>query len=118
MQLQDSAPKVFESSDRYESEIRTHGLSRKELILLWLIGAVCFLIVLSHFQSFGRTIGSFGDNGNYISAAQAIERWDLKSSSTKQGWGLSYLIAILSIFHLSDQVALLCISIAASLGSV
>jgi Glycosyltransferase family 87 len=116
--FQDSASTTLESPKQHETEFRTESPLQIELILLWLISAVCFLIVLSHFQSYWRTVGDFGDNGSYISAAQAIEHWDLKSSDTKQGWGLSYLIAILSISHLSDRVILLCISIAASLGSV
>ena len=95
------------------------GLSRLELVLLWLeFGAICFIAVITHFQSYSQKVADFGDNGNTLSAAQAIEHWDFQAAHTKQGWGLSYLIALLSKFHLSDSFSLLFISMASSLGSL
>lgn len=67
----------------------TEGPSRIELVLLWLIAAICFLIVLIHFQSYLQKVADFGDNGEYVSAAHAIQHWDLRSTHAKQGWGLS-----------------------------
>jgi hypothetical protein len=92
--------------------------SQREVALLWLMAAACFLIVVTRFQSYSGEVATFGDNGAYISAAEAIKHWDLGSSHTKQGWGLSYVIALLSMLHLSSQVSLLFISMASSLGSV
>jgi hypothetical protein len=86
--------------------------------LLWLVSGVCFIVVLTHFQNYSARVVTVGDNGDYISAAHAIEHWDLRSTQTRQGWGLSYLIALFSTIHLPDQVSLVFISMAASLGSV
>lgn len=93
-------------------------LSHQELALLWLLGAACFLIVLTHFQSYSKTVADFGDNPPYISAAQAIRHWDLQRTETKQGWGFSYLIAALSTTGLSSQHSLLLICFASSLATV
>ena len=112
------APAPIDSPKQSTKVFTSNGPSNLELILLCLITCACFVVVLTHFQSYSATVLSVGDNAQYISAAQAIQHWDLQSTQTRQGWGLSYLIALLSIFHLSDQVSLVCISIAASLGSV
>ena len=110
------APSTGDSPKPGARALKADDLSRRELVLLWVLSAVCFITVLTHFQSYEKF--DFGDNAQYISAAEAIRHWDLRSSHTKQGWGLSYLIALLLIFHLSGHVSLLIISIASSLGSV
>jgi hypothetical protein len=104
--------------EQQKAAFKSNGPSRIELVLLWLIGAICFITVISHFQSYWQKVGDAGDNGQYISAAQAIQRWDFRAAQTKQGWGLSYLIALLSEFHLSERLSLLFISMASSLGSM
>jgi len=92
--------------------------SRAELILLWLVAAVCFVVVINHFQPYSAMVDTFGDNGAYISAATAIQHWDFRGVHTKQGWGLSYLIAFFSWFHLSPHLSLLLIRMASSMASV
>ncbi len=101
-----------------ESLPKTSIISTPELLLLWSAAALCFLIVLHQFQPYSQTVIDFGDNTAYVSAAQAIQHRALQGSNTKQGWGLSYLIAVLSITHLSDQASLLLISMASSVGSM
>lgn len=98
--------------------LRTDGPSQRELVFLWLISAVCFLIVLTHFKSYSAGVSAFGDNDQYTAAAHAIQHWDLRSTQARQGWGVSYLIALLSLLHLSNKVSLVLISMASSLGSV
>ncbi len=117
---QPSVPVASTSVDQNPQErtFFSDGLSRLELVLLWLIGAICFIAVITHFQSYSQKVAEFGDNGQYLSAAQAIEHWDFGAAHTKQAWGLSYLIALLSRFHLSDSFSLLFISMASSLGSM
>lgn len=115
---QPSAPTPPDSPKQPERARATDGPSQPELVFLWLISAACFIIVLTHFQNYSAKIVDLGDNPQYISAAQAIQHWDLRSTQTKQGWGLSYLIALLSTLHLSDQVSLVFISMASSLASV
>ena len=114
---QHSDPETADSTQR-KREFKTDGPLQIEVVLLWLISAVFFLTVVTHFQRYTTEVTAFGDNGAYISAAEAIEHWDLQSSHTKQGWGLSYAIALLSILHLSSTVGLLFISMASSLASV
>ena len=115
--LRDPTPTTIDSPKQYGG-FRADGPSARELVLLWVIAAVCFIVVVSHFKSYSTEVTTFGDNGAYLSAAEAIRHWDLQSSHTKQGWGLSYLIAFLSAFHLSDQASLLFVCMASSLGSV
>jgi Gpi18-like mannosyltransferase len=106
------------NSTQPKAEFKTDGPSQIEVAFLWLIAAVFFLTVVTHFQRYSAEVASYGDNYAYISAAQAIQHWDLQSNHTKQGWGLPYAIALLSTLHLSDQVSLLFISMASSLASV
>ena len=96
----------------------TDDPTQTELVLLWLIAAVVFIVVVNHFQTYGDKVSSFGDNAAYISAAAAIRHWDFRGVQTKQAWGLSYLIASLSAFHLSATSSLLLICAASSLGTV
>jgi hypothetical protein len=112
-----SGPTLIDSSKQRKRE-SNDGPSQRELVFLWLLSAVCFILVLTRFQGYGARVASFGDNPDYISAAQAIRHWDLGSTQTRQGWGLSYLMALLSTFHLSGRVSLLFISMAASLASI
>ncbi len=113
-----SAPTPVDSPKQSVRGFSSDGPSQQELVLLWLISGFCFIVVLAHFQSYSARVVTFGDNHDYISAAQAIEHWDLRSTQTRQGWGLSYLIALFSTIHLSDRVSLVFISMAASLMSV
>ena len=113
-----SAPTPVDSPKQSVRAFGSDGPSQRELVLLWLISGVCFIVVLTHFQSYSAKVVTFADNGEYISAARAIEHWDFRSTQTRQGWGLSYLIALFSTIHLSDRVSLVSISMAASLVSV
>jgi len=92
--------------------------SRTELVIVWLLGAVCFVFVVSHFQSYLDKVEAFGDNGAYLSTARAIQHWDSSSVQTKQFWGMSYLIASFSWLHLTPRFSLLLICVASSLGAV
>src|ERR1700690_193452 len=91
------------------------GPSSVELVLLWLIAAVCFVVVVSHFQTYTARVDAFGDNGAYLTAAAAIQHWDFRAVQTKQFWGLPYLIACFSWLHLSARFSLLLICLASSL---
>jgi hypothetical protein len=115
--LQASGPAI-DSPQQHERIFRADGPSQRELILLWLLSLLCFFVVLTHFRSYTVEILKIGDNEQYISAAHAIQHWDFRSTQARQGWGVSYLIAFLSVFHLSDKVGLILISMASSLGSV
>lgn len=116
--LQSSVPTPIDLPQQDKKAFSTDGPSQRELVFLWLISAVCFLTVLTHFQSYSTKVAAYGDNGQYMAAARAIQHWDLRNSNTKQGWGLSYLIALFSILHLSNKASLILISTASSLASV
>lgn len=89
-----------------------------ELVLLWSLASLCFVIVVNHFQSYLGKVDGFADNGAYISTAKAIQHWDFRGVQTKQFWGLSYLIACFSWLHLSARFSLLLICTTSSLGSI
>lgn len=89
-----------------------------ELGLLWLFSGVLFVAVIAHFQSYARAVDVFGDNYAYLKAANAIRHWDFRGVEVKQFWGLPYLIACVSWFHLSARTSLLAICIGLSLASV
>jgi hypothetical protein len=69
---QPSVPVASTSVDQNPQErtFFSDGLSRLELVLLWLIGAICFIAVITHFQSYSQKVAEFGDNGQYLSAAR------------------------------------------------
>jgi glycosyl transferase family 87 len=93
--------------------------SRIEVVILWVLSAVIFVIVISHFQSITTKVDTFGDNGAYLEAAHAIHNWNFQNVTVKQFWGLSYGIALLSFVpKLSDRTSLLLICSASSLVSV
>jgi hypothetical protein len=108
---------VFDARQKEKLLGRRH-LLRSELVLLWLIAAICFITIVNHFQTFSAEVRTFGDNGAYMSAAEGIRHWDFNGVQTKQSWGLPYLIAGLTYFHLPAQFSLLFICMAASIGSV
>src|SRR5579863_2886857 len=98
--------------------LRSSAPSRAELVLMWLLATVCFILVVNHFQSYLAKVDDFGDNGAYMSTAKAIQDWDFRGVHTKQFWGLSYAIACFAWLHLSARFSLLLICMASSLGSV
>jgi hypothetical protein len=116
--LPDSPSTLIDSPKHPIWAVSSDGPSQIELVFLWLVCGICFIVVLTHFKSYSGTVLAVGDNSQYISAAQAIQHLNLRSTQTRQGWGLSYVIALFSTFHLPDQFSLVFISIACSLGSV
>jgi len=91
-----------------------------ESILLWLIAAVVFIFVIARFGSFWHMVETFADNKAYIGAAKHILRdWDLANAADiKQFWGLSYLIAGLSLFHVPLRYGFFLVCAGSSLGSM
>lgn len=63
-------------------------------------------------------VDNFGDNHWYLAIASAIRNWDFRDITVKHFWGLSYLIAALSLLTgASVRTALLMISFGAYLAS-
>lgn len=93
--------------------------SRTEIIALWLLSVVVFMVVVSHFQSYTLKVDNFADNGAYLGAARAIHDWNFKGVIVKQFWGLSYVVAFLSFLPaVSLRTALLLTCGVCSLVSV
>jgi len=93
--------------------------SRREIIALWLLSVVLFVVVVSHFQQYALKVDNFADNGAYLDAARAIHDWNFKGVIVKQFWGLSYVVALLSFLPaVSLRVGLLLTCGACSLISV
>jgi len=93
--------------------------SRVEIAILWIISALLFVVVVSHFRPFMATVDDFGDNAAYLDAARAIHSWNFHNVTVKQFWGLSYAVALFSFLPgLSPRTILLLISAACSLITV
>lgn len=91
----------------------------RQLLLLWLLTVIVFVIGVAHFQNYLWKVDHSGDNGAYMSAAAAIRRWAPASVEVKQFWGLSYaMAAVTRLTGVSERTALLSISFGCSLASV
>lgn len=104
---------------------RTNGVSTVqrppsavEITLLWLLAAIVFLAVITHFGLYWDHFSRFGDNPSYIADAQAISRWDFHNLAVQEFWGLPYLMACVSWLHIPLQGSLLLICIVSSTFSL
>jgi hypothetical protein len=71
-------------------------ISRRELILLWLLTCVVFVTVIVRFDTYSRKVDDFGDSSAYMTAASGIRRADFRDIRVKQFWGISYVMAPVS----------------------
>ena len=63
--------------------------------------------------------GKFGDNPDYLKAASAIRHWQFAGVQVKQFWGVSYVVACVSIITgVSEATGLVVVCVGASLVSV
>lgn len=85
---------------------------------MWLVSGLLFVAVLAHFQTYFTKVETFGDNPAYIGAAKAIQHWDFRNATVQQFCGVSYLMAGVSLAHLSASASRLVICVATSLASV
>jgi len=92
--------------------------SRFELTLIWLLTGVVFFAVLRHFQNYQQQIGGFGDDHNYLQAANAIRHWQISGAEVKQFWGLPYFVAAVSSVGISSRAGLVVVSLLSSLAAV
>ena len=79
--------------------------SRVEVSLLWLLSALLFVVVLTHFRSYVAQVDAFGDNDAYLQAANAIRHWNFHGVAVKQFWGFPYAIAGLSSLGIPARVS-------------
>jgi hypothetical protein len=73
-------------------------ISRGELILLWLLTWIVFVMVIVRFDNYSNKVDDFGDNGAYMNAASGIRKGDFRDIRVKQFWGVSYAMAPASFF--------------------
>ena len=93
--------------------------SLQSVLALSFAGYVLFVTVISACQNYFVVVDQFGDNHTYMGVASAIQNWDFQDITIQQFWGLSYVIAALSLLTgTSVRTALLLISFGACLASV
>ncbi|MBZ5722026.1 MAG: hypothetical protein LAO03_16765 [Acidobacteriia bacterium] len=93
--------------------------SAAEVLIVTLASFAVFVVVLSLLKGFFTAVDGFGDNRGYMGVAAAIRHWDFHGLNIKQFWGLSYLMALLSmVTRVSDRTALLLASWLPSIISV
>jgi len=92
-------------------------MSTWELISLWCLALIVFLTVFCRFHQYVTSINSYGDNAQYLVISSAIRHWSCAGVEPKHAWGLSYLIALVSMLGVSASIGLLAISLACSLAS-
>jgi hypothetical protein len=93
--------------------------SRLEITLLWILSALLFAAVVSHFESYLTEVDKVGDNVAYMDAAYAIRAWSFQNVTVKQFWGLPYAIVLLSFVPtVTLKAALLLVSLSCSLLGV
>ncbi len=71
-------------------------ISRRELILLWLLTCVIFVTVIVRFDNYSAKVDNFGDSSAYMTAASGIRNGDCRNIHIKQFWGVSYVMAPVS----------------------
>jgi hypothetical protein len=68
-------------------------------------------------RPYSISIENFGDSGSYINVAKAIAAWHFSGLSVMQFWGVSYVIALITVTtHVSVTVALIATSAISSLA--
>ena len=89
------------------------------VFIVTLVSCIFFVGVVSLLKGYFTTVNGFGDNQGYMGVAAAIRHWDFHGLNIKQFWGLSYLIALISmVARVSDRTALLLASCLPSIFSV
>jgi Glycosyltransferase family 87 len=90
----------------------------KKLAAVWGVCALSFLAVTNALRPYPAAILKFGDSVSYMSVARAIAQWNFQGVHALQFWGVSYLIALVSIVgHLPLTVAFIFICAASSLAA-
>jgi hypothetical protein len=103
---------------RLASKWRTEP-SFVEVLVVTLFSCAVFVGVVSLLKGYFTTVDGFGDNSGYMGVASAIRHWDFHGLNIKQFWGLSYLMALVSmVTRVSDRTALLLASCLPSIISV
>jgi len=109
-----------------ESEVRTRSASRwcrepslAEVLLVVAVTALVFFAVLVQFRPFLAVAKSSGDNTALVDIASAIRHWKFQGLNIKAFWGLSYVVAVVSLVTpLSDMNALLLVSYASGIATI
>lgn len=66
-------------------------------IMLWLLCAASFMAVTISLRSYTSAILDFGDSVAYMNVARAIASWHFAGLQVLQFWGVSYVIALVSL---------------------
>ncbi len=94
-------------------------LPLREILLLCCVASLLFVSFIIILRGYLSLVDDFGDNAAYISAANAIRRWDFRGADTKHFWGLPYAMAVVSaVLRVDPRSALLLICWTGSLATV
>jgi hypothetical protein len=99
---------------------RPEPLTLTYVLLLVLVSYAVFLATFFLLGgSYWPRVEEFGDNSAYVRLATAIHHWQLSGVVVKQFWGLSYVVAAVSLVTtLSETTSLIIVCVAASLVTV
>jgi GNAT superfamily N-acetyltransferase len=91
----------------------------QETIKIVAVTGMLFISFICIFTNYFTKIDNFGDSLSYMDIAAAIRHWNFQGLIIEHFWGLSYLMAALSIVtRVSDRTALLVVCIASSFVAV
>jgi len=91
----------------------------REVLLIGSVTAFFFVATLLLFRPFLVTARGTGDAGSYVAIAFAIRHWSFQGLVVKAFWGLSYLMACVSIVtRISDLGAYLVVSYVAGVSAI
>jgi hypothetical protein len=100
-------------------EARANEPSLREILLMAFVAGLLFVGVIGSFKNYPEAIDNFADSSGYIAVASAIRHWNFRGLIIKQFWGVSYLMAAISIISgLSDRASLIFVSVASYFASI
>jgi hypothetical protein len=93
--------------------------SLAEVLLVVAVTGLVFFAVVEQFRPFLAVAKSSGDNAALVDIASAIRHWKFQGLNIKAFWGLSYVVAVVSLVTpISDLSALLLVSYAAGIATI
>jgi len=117
-------PERMSQSPELDNQTRAQGKwatepSRREVVALVVVTGILFVSVMALFHRFWTTLEHSGDNAAFLDIASAIRHWDFQGLEVKAFWGLSYVMAGVSLLtRISDRNALLLVSYCAGFAAI
>jgi hypothetical protein len=91
----------------------------QEILAVIATTGVVFILFICLFQNYSTKVDNFGDSLSHMEIAAAIRHWNFRGLIIEHFWGLSYVMAALSILtRVSDRTALLVVCLVSSFATV